>query len=218
MRRTDRYAGIARWYDPATAALLRDARQRLVRLCVARGFRRALDVGCGTGVVAVALHEAGLAVTCTDTSPAMLAVAARRTPPDIPCLVAGLPLPFADDSFDIAVLALVLHESESEPEDVLAEALRVAPAAVVLELRMPERNLDLVAQPLVHAVERLAGKAHYRRFRDFTRKGCLHGVAARARARVVRETSLLAGTLVLAEIARQPDSAAQSRADGKEHL
>lgn len=198
----DAYAGIARWYDTVTAFFLRGPRREMVRLCHDRGIRRVLDVGCGTGVLANSLAAAGLDVVCLDASPAMLAVAATQLPSTVPCLMGATPLPFFEGSFDAVILSLVLHESDEEPEGLLAEALRVAPLCLVLEWRMPERNLDFLSQPLVHAVERLAGKRHYRQFCRFVRNGYVHGTAHRVGAVVTSERPLLAGSMVLATLAR----------------
>lgn len=195
---TDRYATIAGWYDLATARLLEDVRLRLVRLCRGAGFSRVLDIGCGTGALTRKLLDAGMRVTGIDGSPSMLRLAAERLPEAAPLVMGGLPLPFPDGAFDASVLALVLHESDDDPCRILMEALRVAPYCVVLELRMPERNLDLPAHGAVHMVERLAGKEHYARFRNFARLGFLRGVAALAGAAIVSEESLMAGGIVLA--------------------
>lgn len=194
----DRYASLARWYDSATAAPLRGVRARLAAVCKEQGFSSVVDIGCGTGVLARRLHEEGIAAVCVDASPAMLAVAGKRLPAAVPRVQASLPLPFGANAFDASVLALVLHESEEDPCTVLREALRVAPVCAVMELRMPERNLDLPAQALVHIVERLAGKEHYARFRNFARLGRLRGVAASAGAEIVFEEAHLAGAVALA--------------------
>lgn len=201
-RETDRYATIAAWYDTLTASVLAEPRNMVMELCRERGYRHVLDIGCGTGILARTLHGAGIQVACLDASPAMLARAAARLPSAVSRVQGGLPAPFADKSFDAAILALVMHESADEPAAFLAEALRVAHEAVVLEWRMPERNIDLVAQPLVHAIERLAGREHYARFRHFARQGYVHGAARAAGARVTHEQTLKAGTLVLAVVER----------------
>ena len=198
----DRYANLARWYDLTASRALYSAHARIVALCAERGFARILDAGCGTGRLAAMLRAKGIRVTGMDSSPAMLARAAcdATFPADIPLVLGSLPFPFAPQSFDAVVLSLVLHESAEEPEALLAEALRAAPVCVVLEWRMPERNLDYLAQPLVHAIERIAGKRHYTRFRQFACGGYLHGAAMRVGARVVSEEALKAATLVLAEV------------------
>lgn len=205
----DRYARLARWYDPITSRLLMRARKRVALFCREAGFSRVADIGCGTGTLALALHDAGMAVTCFDASPAMLAVAAKRLPASVPLAAGSAPLPFQDNAFDVSLLALVLHESDTDPHVLLREALRIAPCCLVLELRMPERNLDLPAHGLARVVERLAGAHHYARFRNFARLGFLRGVADRVGAEILREEALMAGSLVVAlcRMRRGPHSA-----------
>jgi SAM-dependent methyltransferase len=72
--------------------------------------RRVLDAGCGTGRTSAWLVEAGAEVVGIDASPEMLRPARERLPSA--SFVAGdlaEPLPFADESFDIAVAGLVMH-------------------------------------------------------------------------------------------------------------
>lgn len=213
MCRPDGYRSLARWYDMTASRALRPAHERLTALCVARGFSRVVDIGCGTGRLSGMLAARGLAVTGVDASPAMLAHAAGKPRKEnSPLFVrGGIPLPFPARSFDAAVLSLVLHESDEEPETLLAEALRVAPVCLVLEWRMPERNLDLPGQLLVHAIERFAGKRHYARFRNFTRGGYLHGAAHRAKARVAGEEALMGGAMVLAAVLAEAPTGGVSR-------
>lgn len=203
---SDRYASLARWYDLTASRALFTVHARIAALCAERGFARVLDAGCGTGRLAAMLRAKGIRVAGLDSSPAMLARALcdATFPADVPLVLGGMPFPFAPQSFDAVILSLVLHESEEEPEKLLAEALRAAPVCVVLEWRMPERNLDYLAQPLVHAIERIAGKGHYARFRHFVSGGYLHGAAMRAGARVISEEAFKAATLVLAEVAAAP--------------
>ena len=196
----DAYAWVAPWYDAVTGLALARARERITALCRERGFQSVLDIGCGTGAQLALLHAAGVACLGVDHSPAMLAVARKRLGASVPLARASVPLPFGSAGFDAALLSLVLHETEAPggAEAVLAEALRVAPMVLVLEWRMPERNLDLPMQLPVHVVERLAGKSHYAHFRDFARKGWLHGLAARCGCRVAHEEAMALRSLVLA--------------------
>ncbi len=112
----------------------------------------------------------------------------------------GFCLPFARGAFDAALLALVLHES-GEGEALFREALRLAPKVLIVEWRMPERNLDLPLQPLVFLLERLAGREHWRRFRAFAATGWLRGMADRCGAVFLSEEPLAARALALAEYA-----------------
>ncbi len=69
---------------------------------------RVLDVACGTGVVARVALERGCAVAGVDLNPGMLAVARSLAPEaDFREGSASL-LPFADDSFDVAIMQFAL--------------------------------------------------------------------------------------------------------------
>ena len=198
----DAYQTLARWYDLTASRVLLPAYARILERCAEHGFSRVLDFGCGMGRLAYLLRERGLEVVGLDVSPAMLGKALERRPGAEGILFAqgGIPLPFAPSSFDAVIFSFVLHESDADPATLLAEALRVAPVCLVLEWRMPERNLDLPAQILVHAIERAVGARHYTRFRAFAAGGYLHGTAMRAGLHVAAEERLAGGTLVLAEV------------------
>ncbi|HEY0266656.1 MAG TPA: class I SAM-dependent methyltransferase [Rhizomicrobium sp.] len=88
-----------------------------------------LDVGTGTGVVAVTAARAGAAVTGLDLTPELLAEARANA------RIAGLPgivwtegdaerLPYADESFDV-VLSQFGHMFAPRPEVAVAEMRRV---------------------------------------------------------------------------------------------
>jgi len=89
-----------------------------------------LDAACGTGRYAIRLAQAGARVCGVDASEAMLAVARRKR--DELGLVADLgkgeltSLPFADESFDVAVCALTFcHLPDLRPATAeLARVLR----------------------------------------------------------------------------------------------
>jgi len=202
---SDPYRHIAPVYDPITAWALQSARSRLAALCRKNRWPWVLDIGCGTGMQAARLYMAGVRCCGIDASPAMLAVARKRLPPKAHLIRGALPLPFADDSFAVTILSLILHETDDEPEELLREALRVAPACAVLEWRMPERNLDLPGQVIAHIIERLAGKRHYARFRAYAQHGWLRGVAARAGASLTGEEPACGGLLTLAVLAKKTE-------------
>jgi SAM-dependent methyltransferase len=89
---------------------------------------RVLDVGCGTGVVAVTAAMRGAVVTALDLSPVLLDEARRNA------AISELPmtllegdceqLPFADQSFDV-VMSQFGHMFAPRPEVAIAEMLRV---------------------------------------------------------------------------------------------
>ncbi len=128
------YGDIARSYDDWYATpwgAFADAHQRrlLLRLARPQPGERLLDVGCGTGRYLAWLAQMGLDCFGADISPDMLAVARQRLQ------AAGLParlaiadahhLPFASDSFDIAIAVTTLEFVE-DPQRVVCEMARVA--------------------------------------------------------------------------------------------
>lgn len=89
--------------------------------------KNVLDVGCGTGRHTLALAEAGAKVSAVDQSPEMMDVARRKLegwPIDWVHHALPSPFPFADDTFDLAVLGLVV-EHVTELSAVMRELLRV---------------------------------------------------------------------------------------------
>lgn len=105
---------------PSAALLVRHA-------CIQAG-QRVLDVGCGTGVVAVTAARAGARVTGLDLTPELLKRARENA------LVASVDidwhegdveyLPFEDASFDV-VLSQFGHMFAPRPELAVTEMLRV---------------------------------------------------------------------------------------------
>jgi SAM-dependent methyltransferase len=100
----------------------------LVRFAGLRAGSRVLDVGCGTGVVAVTAARIGCAVTGLDLSPDLLARARENS------ALAGVEvawhegdaeaLPFEDASFD-AVVSQYGHIFAPRPDVVTRQMLRV---------------------------------------------------------------------------------------------
>jgi len=95
---------------------------------------RVLDLGCGTGMLAVLLARQGARVTGIDISPPMMSIAARRiqtegldsqvTLQDLGAV--DLDTAFPDASFDAVVSTLVFSElSDDEIDFALAEIKRI---------------------------------------------------------------------------------------------
>ena len=218
----DAYRHIAPVYDAVTASFLRSPRRALAEACARLGARRVLDVGCGTGTLAAMLRERADFAVGLDRSAAMLAAGARgrreRAANDgggqrpggsgqesrRPLFVLGDAAnpPFAPGSFDALLYALILHETTADADALLEAGFALAPLALVLEWRMPERNIDALCAAWVHIIERLAGREHYRQFRAFMRAGGVRGLARRVGASILGERALAGNSLVLAVLRR----------------
>jgi 2-polyprenyl-3-methyl-5-hydroxy-6-metoxy-1,4-benzoquinol methylase len=69
-------------HDLGFGDLARHAAELLLQTLAAEGFREGLvvDLGCGTGILAEAVSNAGYDVLGVDLSPAMIEMARRRVP------------------------------------------------------------------------------------------------------------------------------------------
>ena len=91
---------------------------------------RLVDVGCGTGTLALAAGRAGHRVVAVEPDAEMAALASDVLASEV--VVAGLPdLPLADDSFDTVLASFVLNHVD-DPRTCAREVARVAaPGGVV---------------------------------------------------------------------------------------
>jgi demethylmenaquinone methyltransferase/2-methoxy-6-polyprenyl-1,4-benzoquinol methylase len=126
--------------DLQSLGLHRRWKSKLIDLAVVNNGDRALDICCGTGDIALGLHQRGARVTGLDFSPAMLEIAHRRcqSPGEgsSPQFFQGdaMNLPFADRSFDIVTVGYGLRNLASWERGV-DEMWRVAtPGARILAL------------------------------------------------------------------------------------
>jgi SAM-dependent methyltransferase len=124
------FDAIAGLYDESLPAhVVEHYLRKRTRFIVAHCLRgRGLDVGCGTGILAARLADAGFDMTGLDPSAGMLEVMRSRTPAVAAVQASGTALPFGDAEFDLVLSVATLHHI-AEPEAVrrtLGEMVRVA--------------------------------------------------------------------------------------------
>jgi ubiquinone/menaquinone biosynthesis C-methylase UbiE len=123
------FDGIADLYDETLPAHVTEhyleKRTRFVLAHCPGG--RALDVGCGTGALALRLERAGYEMVGIDPSEGMLRVMREHAPGVEAVLGSGTELPFEDGEFDFALSVAAMHHI-ADPEAVrraLGEMSRV---------------------------------------------------------------------------------------------
>lgn len=145
-------------YDQGMRLLTVGRLERLYHDIVARlgPGDRVLDVGCGTGSLALLMARKGCQVTGIDVSPAMLAQAQERLrvaglADDVDLLdmgAADLDTAFADDSYDAVVSTLVFSElSGDEISYALAQChriLRVGGRLLIADEVLPDSTFGRV--------------------------------------------------------------------------
>jgi SAM-dependent methyltransferase len=111
----------------------RDVYLRYIQRHAAPGAR-ILDLGCGTGLIAIALHDLGYKVVACDVSAGMLEkLAAEKGDRDIELRRGdGFAIPAADGEFDMVVSRMFIQHFPNWPQ-ILREKSRVTrPGGIVL--------------------------------------------------------------------------------------
>jgi ubiquinone/menaquinone biosynthesis C-methylase UbiE len=180
-----RYHALTRYYDAVVAATLRERvlRERLIVQADPRPGERILDLGCGSGTLAVRLRERApeAAVVGLDGDPEILARARAKAASagvevGFELGLAG-ELPFADGAFDKVVSSLFFHHlAPLEKVRALREAWRVLRPGGELHVADWGRPASAPASVLFFSIQLLDGFESTRQHR----RGELLGLVAAA--------------------------------------
>ena len=181
------YRRSALWYDTLIEPLNVGLRQIGLRMYPPEQGMVVLDVGCGTGTHLDLYQSQGCEVVGIDSSAAMLEVASHKLGSRA-ALHQGdaAHLPYADGSFDLAMITLTLHEipplTRTAVFNEMSRVLKPDGPILVIDyhsgpVRFPK---GWFAKGLITFIEFLAGREHFRNQRHFLRSG---GVPDLARQR-----------------------------------
>jgi len=199
----DHYGNIARFYAFALDPLNAPLRATGLKLHPVSDGDSVLDVGCGTGRLLETYADAGASVSGIDMSEAMLAEAAMLLG-DRADLRAGdaTAMPYADDSFDLAVCSLMVHELDPDIQRaVLTEIARVVAAdgrVLIVDYRVGSlRFKGQMLRMFSTVAERMAGSNHYKNWRRYMAAGAIPGLLPTVPLVVNREKISAGGNLNL---------------------
>jgi ubiquinone/menaquinone biosynthesis C-methylase UbiE len=131
-----------------------------------RGDERALDVGTGAGVLALALAPLVGEVVGVDIVPELLAAAREQAPPNA-TFVEGdaTALPFEDFAFDLVATRRTIHHT-GRPELVIAEMARVVSPGGLVFVDDQIAPVDPLAAFELDRFERRRDPSHHRTLAD----------------------------------------------------
>lgn len=191
------YSRMAKGYDAIVGPFLRPVHESMLKIALDRGCRSAVDVCCGTGMLAGISVEAGLPVIGLDISPHMLAVARKKRQGVRFQQGDATRLPFVSNGFDAAFISFALHEKPlDQAEAIIAETMRIVrPGGVVVigDYRLPPAGRSLLTGWIVAMVERLAGAEHHACFRHYMERGGTTSFLRRTGAPFTRQRSFMGG-------------------------
>jgi ubiquinone/menaquinone biosynthesis C-methylase UbiE len=199
---SDPYQKLAGVYDRFVEPANRGVRRYVFRLFPPESGKRVLEVGCGTGTNLMFYRQKENVLCGLDLSPAMLKQAKAKLE-DVAFLQQGdaLHMPYRDETFDVVLAMLTLHEMPLEIRDgVIAEMVRVTKKGGRLlltdyrsgNLRFPRGWLYRL---VILFFEIAAGRAHFKNYRTFLRRKGLPELLRKHPLTLEREKIIAAGNL-----------------------
>lgn len=171
------------WYDgflyEKFIAPQSDRLQTLLTIFAKKGST-ALDIGCGVGALSFKLAAKCRKVVGVDLSRRMISHAERKklklgvTNVDFACADAVDLAKTFPNGFDVATLVLFLHEID-EPirQEVVASVLSLANTLIIADFSSPFPRSAGARRLKVQ--EFIAGKRHYRNFKNWMQNGAIDG-------------------------------------------
>ncbi len=165
-------------YSTLIDPLMRDIRVFVPNFAGMKAGDKVLDICCGTGDQVFYYAEKGAVAYGIDLDPKMIYVAEndKRKGKNVSFRIAdAAKLPFKDGFFDYVSISLALHEKERSVRDkIISEMKRVIKkdgSLIFIDFKIPMPN-NLYSY-LIKSVEYLAGRGHFRYFKDYVNQGGL---------------------------------------------
>lgn len=178
-------------YSNLIDPLLKDIRIRALKFSGIKDGDKVLDVCCGTGDQIFHYLKKDIVAYGIDLEPSMIKIAKRNKKKlglsNVSFQVADAQnLPFENGFFDSVSISFGLHEKERKTRDrIVSEMKRVAKkegGLIFIDYRVPLPKTYI--SYLIKGVEYLAGREHFRYFKDYLEQGGLNVILKKNRLRV----------------------------------
>ena len=200
----DPYQYTARWYDKVFEPINTGLRLLGLRMFLPKKGMSILDVGCGTGSYLDFYKRFQCNLFGIELSPAMLEIAKQRLGQQADLYHgSAADMPYPDESFDLIVSMLVLHE--------LDHAVRLAVLSEIKRVMKPSGKLLLIdfnrgpmqgfegwkTKTIITLSEIAAGRKHFKNYRHFMSINGLHNLIESAALTVEKQKIVGGGQLAL---------------------
>ena len=170
------YRYSAKLYDPILSPWIRPIRHKITAIVKQQGYRRILDLCCGTGEQLKILKEQGIEGRGIDLSEAMLVVA-QKGPVEADCIHGdATEIAYGDRSFDLAMTTFALHEKSYESaRKIIEEMVRLTAEGgdmIIVDYELSDQTSRLYKM-LIYLIEWIAGGEHHRNFKAYLEYGGL---------------------------------------------
>ena len=205
----DPYKKLAQYYDRFVEPVNHTLRKIVLKIQPPEKGIQFLEVGCGTGTNLQLFQQSGCHVSGIDLSPAMLDQARSKLGDKADLRLAdAAQMPFADESFDIVLAMLTLHEMPGEiRSNVIKEMLRVLKFTgriVIVDfhpgpLQIPK---GWFYKMIILFFEMLAGREHFRNYRHFIAHKGLRPLLETKQVVIEKEKIIGGGNIALYLVSR----------------
>ncbi len=187
---------IAGVYDWLLYPFLNKTRKHTAKIIQQINPESLIDICCGTGNQLKYLGHTNIKLTGVDNSPEML-----NSGKLFNCLQQDARnIEFPDQSFDMALIQLALHEKSIEDQQrIIHEAYRILKDKghlLILDYHIDSQT-SKSAKYMINIIEFLAGKEHYSHFKNYKQNGGLSKLIDTNRFDTTRTIHLAGRSMVL---------------------
>jgi demethylmenaquinone methyltransferase/2-methoxy-6-polyprenyl-1,4-benzoquinol methylase len=171
----EEYKLLAPVYDPLLHLVMHRVRRKVVQIVQDLKAEQIIDICCGTGSQLKYLKRHGFdKIIGVDLSRSMLNQAEKGSSRVSCDQMDASAMNFRDNRFDLGIISFALHEKPfAVARQIVNEATRVVhnEGHLLVVDYMFDARARLSARSAIHVVERLAGKNHYKYFRQYLKNG-----------------------------------------------